>query len=118
MLSLRATITDERIIAIVPDADIWTVTISAPNNEFTKSRVQLTEFRSLMRSLLDRIKHYGQNTPIHIFPAASVSIAIELGRIRMPKADAPWRIYDQVNDHGGFSTLSIYLEEPQHDDDD
>lgn len=31
-----------------------------------------------------------------------VATAIELGRVRMPKADMPWRIYDQVNDSGGF----------------
>ncbi len=56
-----------------------------------------------MRSLLDLIKvRHGQTTPIHIFPAASVSVAVELGRIRMPKANAPWRIYDQVNHRGGF----------------
>jgi hypothetical protein len=52
---------------------------------------------------MDRIKAaHGQTTPLHVFPVASVSAAIEFGRIRMPKADMPWRIYDQVNDRGGF----------------
>jgi len=103
VLSLSATITDERITAIIPDANIWTVTVPTPNNDFTKSRDQLAGFRSVMRSLLDRIKaRHGQSTPLHIFPATSVSVAVELGRIRMPKADTLWRIYDQVNQRGGF----------------
>jgi hypothetical protein len=56
-----------------------------------------------MRSVLDRIKAvHGQPTVLHVFPAASISIAIELGRIRMPKAEMPWQIYDQVNALGGF----------------
>jgi hypothetical protein len=79
------------------------VTIPEPNNDFTKSREQLSELRTIVRKLLDRIKaRHGQNTPLHIFPAASVSVAVELGRIRMPKADTPWRIYDQINARGGF----------------
>ena len=31
-----------------------------------------------------------------------MSLAIELGRIRMPKAEMPWHVYDQVNALGGF----------------
>jgi hypothetical protein len=104
VLSLSATITTDRITGVLgEDAAIWTVTIPEPNNDFTKSREQLSEFRTLARKLLDRIKaRHGQTTPIHIFPAASVSVAVELGRIRMPKADTPWRIYDQINARGGF----------------
>jgi hypothetical protein len=50
----------------------------------------------------------GQKTILHVFPAASVSSAIELGRVRMPKADMPWLIYDQINARGGFvPALSI-----------
>lgn len=109
-LSLSATVTEDRITAVIgSDASIWTVTIASPHNDFTKSRQQLTEFRKVMRPLLDRIKaRHGQNTVLHIFPAASVSVAVELGRVRMPKADMPWQIYDQVNHRGGFiPALSI-----------
>jgi hypothetical protein len=104
VLALSATITKERITSVLgEDAAIWMVTIRDPHNDFTKSREQLSEFRSLMRKLLDKIKaRHGQNTPLHIFPAVSVSVAVELGRIRMPKADTPWRIYDQGNLRGGF----------------
>lgn len=47
---------------------------------------------------------------IHIFPAAPVSIAIELGRVRMPKAAQSWQIYDQVRARGGF-VPAICMEE-------
>jgi hypothetical protein len=68
-----------------------------------KSRGQLSEFRFLTRLVLDEIKSvHGQNALLHVFPVSAVSAAIEFGRIRMPKADMPWRIYDQVNALGGF----------------
>ena len=33
---------------------------------------------------------------------AGLILAIELGRARSPKAEMPWRIYDQVGALGGF----------------
>jgi hypothetical protein len=104
VLSLSAPIASDRIKAVLGESvSIWTVRIAAPHNDFVKTREQLTSFRSLMRPLLDEIKvQHGQNTPLHIFPAVPVSLAVELGRVRMPKAHAPWRIYDQINELGGF----------------
>lgn len=104
VLSMSAFITDDRITKVLGErASIWKVTIPKPNNDFTKSKKQLAEFRSLMRPLLDRIKAaHGQATTLNIFPATSVSTSVELGRIRMPKADMPWQIFDQVKKLGGF----------------
>jgi hypothetical protein len=109
VLSLSASITSDRIESVLgPGVSIWTVTIPKPHNDFVKSREQLASFRSLVRPLLDQIKAlHGQNTPLHIFPAAPLSIAVELGRVRMPKADMPWRIYDQVAERGFVPALSI-----------
>lgn len=104
VLSLSATVTDDRIYQVMgPDVSVWSVTIPTPNNDFTKSRAQLSQLRAELRTLLDKIKAaHGQTTPLHVFPAASVSACVELGRIRMPKADSPWKLYDQVNARGGF----------------
>lgn len=103
VLALSATVADDRITSVLPGAAIWKVTVPQPSNDLIKSREQLSEFRTQMRTLLDQIKaRHGQNTPLHIFPAAGVSPSIELGRIRMPKADMPWKIYDQNNALGGF----------------
>lgn len=110
VLSLSATVTPDRILSVLGrESAIWTVAIGLPHNDFVKSPEQLSQFRALLRPLLDRIKAaHGQTTPLHVFPVAPVSLAIELGRVRMPKADMPWRIYDQVNGLGGFvDALSI-----------
>ncbi|MFA5272999.1 MAG: SAVED domain-containing protein [Candidatus Peribacter sp.] len=109
VLSLSATVTPDRITDVLGEkASIWTLTIPKPNNDFVKSRQHLAQVRTLLRPLLDEIKaHHGQRTPLHIFPAAPVSLSIELGRIRMPKADMPWEIYDQVGQHGFIPALTI-----------
>jgi SMODS-associated and fused to various effectors sensor domain len=105
-LSLSATIDNSRITSVLGSkVSIWTLTIENPNNDFLKSREQLSLFRQKFRQLLDRIKSkHGQNTILHLFPAVPVSVAVEIGRVWMPKADIPIRIYDQNRQTGGFST--------------
>lgn len=110
-LSLSATIDNSRITSVLDnDTSIWTLTISEPYNGFLKSRSQLQAFRERFRKLLNEIKlTHGQNQIIHIFPAVPVAIAVEIGRIWMPKADLPMRIYDQNSKQGGFvETLTIH----------
>ncbi len=104
VLSLSGTITDERIKSVLGnDADLWIVTIQDPNNDFLKSREQTKAFRQHIRILLDKIKaRHGQRTTLHVFPAMPVALAVELGRIIMPKADLPIRIYDHNSSLGGF----------------
>ncbi|MGE4054617.1 MAG: SAVED domain-containing protein [Vicinamibacterales bacterium] len=110
VLSLSATVTPDRVVSVIgPRASIWTITTRTPHNDLITCRDQLSELRIFLRRLLDRIKAtHGQQTPVHIFPAAPVSAAVELGRVRMPKADSPWVIYDQLNARGAFvRALSI-----------
>lgn len=104
VLSLSASIANERISTVIgADVSIWTVTINAPHNDFLKSRRQLAKFRETARKLMVEIaKVHGQKTTLAIFPAMPISCAVELGRIRMPKADMPWVIYDQNNKLGKF----------------
>jgi len=104
VFELSATVSGERIRRVLgTDTSIWSITVPSPHNDVTKSRRQVSEFRALLRTALDQIKAaHGQRTVLHVFPAMSVSLAVELGRVRMPKADTPWQIYDQVNALGGF----------------
>ncbi len=114
VLALSATVTPDRIVRVLgADVSIWTVTVAQPHNDLVKSRTQLSQLRSVLRATLDRIKAaHGQTETLHVFPVAAVSAALELGRVRMPKADMPWQLYDQVNDRGGFvPALSIPLRE-------
>jgi len=105
-LSFSAYIDNSRISAVFPgkDLSIWRMSIATPHNDFLKSQEQLRLFRQHFRKLLDRIKaHHGQDALLHVFPAVSVSVAIEIGRVWMPKADLPLCIYDQNRKLGGFS---------------
>lgn len=104
VLALSASVGSDRITRLLgTDASIWTVTVATPHNDLMKSRAQLAQLRILLRALLDRIKAAkGQATRLHVFPVAPVAAAVELGRVRMPKADMPWQVYDQVNARGGF----------------
>jgi hypothetical protein len=104
VLSLSATIDLKRVTSVLgEDASIWTITVQAPHNDLMKSREQLAGLRSVLRRTFDQIKFaHGQSAILHIFPAAPVSACLEVGRVRMPKADMPWQLYDQVNPLGGF----------------
>ncbi|MEQ9617069.1 MAG: SAVED domain-containing protein [Phycisphaerales bacterium] len=104
VFSISATITPERVHKVTSDdTAIWEVRAETPHNDLVRSPGHLRAFRELVRPVLDEIKkHHGQTTPVHVFPAMPVAFATELGRIRMPKADSPWVIYDQNNKRGGF----------------
>jgi hypothetical protein len=57
----------------------------------------------LIRPLLDEIKnHYLPGTLLNVFPAAPVSVCVELGRAIQPKAHMPLRLWDENKDLGGF----------------
>ncbi len=103
-LSLSATVDNSRLISVLGcDVSIWTLTAERPNNDLLKSKEQLSKFRQVFRGILDRIKAiHGQDAVLHLFPAVPVAIAIEIGRVWMPKADLPRRIYDQNRKSGGF----------------
>ena len=103
-LSLSATINNDRITNVLgDDCSIFTITIKNPFNDFLKAKNQLFDFSEKIRILLNEIKsRYEAQTPIHIFPAMPVAIAIELGRAWMPKADMPLIIYDENTANSGF----------------
>lgn len=84
------------------DAAIWSLTAERPHNEVMRRPEDLAAFRGLVRSTLDEIKAaHGERAAINVFPALPVSAAVELGRVRMPKADLPLVVYDQNRVAGG-----------------
>ncbi len=104
VLAVSATVTEERITEVLgDDAAIWRVAVPTPSLDLMRAESQLAEWRVTLRGVFDQIKaNHGQASLLHVFPAIPVSAAIEFGRVRMPKADMPFRIYDQVNARGGF----------------
>lgn len=104
VLALSAPIGDDRVHAkIGNNAAIWRITVHKPNNDFLKSAQQLQQFRGLIRPLLDEIKdRYPRGTQLNVFPAAPVSVCVELGRVIQPKAHMPLRLWDENKDLDGF----------------
>lgn len=104
LLSLSARIDPRRVAAVAREnVSVWELTIENCHNDFLKSRGQLSAFREAARKVIARIAEaHGQTVPLRIFPAMPVACAVELGRIRMPKADMPWIIYDQNQKAGKF----------------
>ena len=99
MLAFSATVTADRITSVLgPDAAIWTRdgAVSAQGDREVAGaaypRCAGSSAVCLTRSRLCD----GQDTLLHVFPVMPVSLAVELGRARSPKAEMPWRIYDQV----------------------
>jgi len=107
-LGISATINDDRIGAVLGKVPIWSVTAEAPHNDAMRHEADLGTFRRLMRGLYDEIKaKNGEDAIIHDFPAVPVSVAVELGRVRMPKSDLPLVVYDNMIGKGFVPRLEI-----------
>lgn len=109
-LALSATVTDDRIRAVLgDDVVIWSLIAEEPHNDIMRRPQDLAEFRQRLRRILDRMKAiHGEHALINVFPALPNSAAVEVGRVRMPKADLPMRIWDQNRTVGGFvPTITI-----------
>ncbi|MES2460257.1 MAG: HNH endonuclease [Armatimonadota bacterium] len=105
VFSLSGTVTERRITNVLgPNVSIWQVSIPNQHNDFLVSRPQASEFRVQMRALMNRIKlRHGEAASIHVFPVMPVSLAVDFGRILMPKADLPLVVYDRNQATGEFT---------------
>ncbi len=108
VLSLSASVALDRVTSVLgKSARIWELTIDMPSNDFLKSREQLAGFRLAMRAAYDEIKAtVGEGVPLHVFPAAPVAVAVEVGRVRQPKADLPLVVYDS---HEGVFSKALEI---------
>lgn len=113
VFSVSGTITDDRVTGILgPDVAIWRVSVPVPHNDVVKSRATQQQFRTVVRRVLDDIKaRHGADASVHVFPALPCSLAVELGRVRMPKTDLPLVIYDERHSTGGFQRAFIISSE-------
>ncbi|MDP3749573.1 MAG: SAVED domain-containing protein [Phenylobacterium sp.] len=108
-LGISATLTNEPITELLgPDVAIWSVTADNPHNDILRHPDDQVVFRQTLRRLLDRIKTtHGEGQLIHVFPAMPASLAVELGRIWMPKADLAMTIYDKNRTAGFMPTITL-----------
>jgi hypothetical protein len=108
-LGVSATITDDRIEKVLgKDVAIWSLCAENPHNDIVRCPEDQTAYRQALRLLFDSIKaRHGENVPIHVFPALPASLAMETGRVWMPKADPELFIYDQQPEKGFVLALTI-----------
>ncbi|KAB2914626.1 MAG: SAVED domain-containing protein [Alphaproteobacteria bacterium] len=108
-LAVSANVKDERLEAVLgPDTAIWSLTVDNAHNDIVRCPEDQAEYRRLLRMLYDRIKaHHGEKATINVFPALPNSLAVETGRVWMPKADLSLRVYDQQGDRGFVETLTV-----------
>lgn len=106
VFSLTDKIEHQRIFDVLgTKVSIWEITTNeqfiGPN--MIISSEQLGIFRTKVRDLLNRIRHeHDHESTLSIFPTMSISCSIELGRVRMPKVEMPWDIYDHNNEAKSF----------------
>ncbi len=103
-LSLSAQINNERITSLLgSDINVYRITHDNPSNTYLEASSTLEDYAAVLRGALDKIKYENPNVQeIHVFPAMPVSAAISTGRVRMPKADLPFIIYEENRVKGGF----------------
>lgn len=94
--------TIERIMG--PGLPKYRMSIPNPSPGFLRTKQDLLVFRSEHRRLLSRIMaDAGKGCTIHLFPAVPVSIAVEIGRMVLPKSDVPIVVYDFNRDTSGWT---------------
>ncbi|MBD9596929.1 SAVED domain-containing protein [Ensifer sp. ENS05] len=109
-LGVSAPIDDDRVTTVLGgDVCVWSLSAAGAHNDIIRTSEDLTLWRQQVRRALEMITSRHPNADyIHVFPAIPVSAAIELGRVWMPKAHLPMRIYDHNRALGGSRpTLDI-----------
>lgn len=104
LFSLSDKVNHDRVHqAVGTEAAVWEVTSTDCHNDCLRSEAQLAEFRTKVRKLFVSMREaHPAAREIPIFPVMPVACAVELGRLRMPKADLPWVVYDHHNKQNAF----------------
>ncbi len=108
-LAVSATVNDDRIVSVLgANTVIWSITVPEPGNDVVRQPGDLSAYRTALRNVYNEIKaRHGEGKVINVFPVLPVSLAVETGRVWMPKADLEMLIYDQQRDRGFVPTLAI-----------
>lgn len=109
-LAVSANIDDQRILSALSaeDAAIWTVTVREPHNDVVRQPEDVANFAKTIRRAYARIQEvHGVDTTVNMFPAVPVSLAVEAGRVWMPKINPALRLFDQVRNRGFVEAFSI-----------
>lgn len=108
-LAVSAPVDEVRIRDVLgANAEIWSLSISEPGNDVVRRPEDLAAFRKAMRGVYRDIKdRHGDAQSISVFPVLPVSLAVEVGRVWMPKADLALKLFDQVRGRGFVEAFTI-----------
>lgn len=109
-LAVSANIDDQRILSALDTtaANIWTVTVPAPHNDIVRQPADVVNFAKTMRRAYARMQEvHGVDAVVNVFPAVPVSLAVEAGRVWMPKVNPSLRLFDHVRERGFVEAFSI-----------
>lgn len=114
-LSISANISNDDIKKTLgKDVSIWSIRLKNPNYDCIKTPNDLSEFRKVIRTIYDEIKSaHGSDKIINIFAAVPVSVAIEIGRTWMPRADLPIQTYNRTKGSLQFNPAILIGKENQ-----
>lgn len=106
-ISLVFSVSDEVDLELVkrvsPKGTRYVFRVPDPKPDSVTKREQVDAFRKTIRTLLLRIRRrHGANVTIHVFPALPNSLAVEFGRVLLPKTDPHMEIYDLNRSMGGW----------------
>jgi len=104
VLSLSGKIPGDRYEQLVSENfSIYEITIEEPSIHFLKSRKQLEGFSREYRKLLNEIQAtHGDSCKISIIPAVPAPIAVECGRVLLPKSDPEIFVYERDDSQNRF----------------
>ena len=105
-LSLSAEIPEGRYAKLVSAGfSVYEITIKNPSLYFLKSPKQIQDFSRAYRKLLNKIQvTHGDSCQISIIPAVPAPIAVECGRVLLPKSD-PEIFACEYDDQNGLRTV-------------
>lgn len=81
----------------------YEIGITTPSRTAVRSTADVASFGLAWHGLVERLRHeHGADCRIHVFPALPASLAVQLGRVLLPKLHPPILIYDYNSTLGGF----------------
>ena len=92
---------------------IYEIAIEDPRLDAIQTEDQVAEFSQIYRDLLAKIRNtHGLRCTIHLFAAAPVAVAIELGRCVLPKTDPAIKMHDHQRESGYRFALDLLPARP------
>lgn len=94
---------------VVPGLPIVQFRVGKPTPMLVQEAADILRFRGRFTELMAEIRNQGYRR-VHVFPAMPVSLAVEMGRQLLPKADPEMEIWDFHESKRFIRTVTISFE--------